>query len=283
MDYQCIICQQRALNDRLEKLNVSAKVRKNLNRQFNLYMAESGNTVSAPVGAREISRLIKNQTLLSDPYAKEKRIINDYMMDLFPVLEKDIESSPNRFNKALRLAIAGNIIDNIANPDFNINATINHVLSNDFRIDHSSALFDRIQKAKMILYLGDNAGEIVLDKLFIKTINHPAVIYAVRGAEVINDATLSDAEAVGMKEVASLISNGSDAPSTILDDVSEEFIYLFNKADLIISKGQGNFEGLLNDNSGKIFFLFMVKCKVIGDIINAEVGDFVVMNKVILK
>jgi uncharacterized protein with ATP-grasp and redox domains len=132
--------------------------------------------------------------------------------------------------------------------------------------------------AKNILYLGDNAGEIVMDKLFLETIKHQNVYYAVRGMPVINDVTIEDAKYVGIDKFAKIISNGYDSPSTILDKCSEEFINIYNKADLIISKGQGNLEGLINVKNEKIFFLLMVKCGVIGDELGVKKGDFVVYN-----
>jgi damage-control phosphatase, subfamily I len=110
----------------------------------------------------------------------------------------------------------------------------------------SSELKEALSTAKTVLYLGDNAGEIVLDKLFIETLMHPNLYLAVRGAPVINDATLDDAQYVGIDTVADVISNGYDAPSTIVDGCSPQFQELFNKADVIISKGQGNLEGLLD-------------------------------------
>jgi len=198
-------------------------------------------------------------------------------LKLYPELKKEVEISENPFDKALRLSIAGNIIDVVASPDFNIRRTINHVLASEFRIDHSKKLFDEIKKAKTILYLGDNAGEIVLDKLFIEAIDHPNIYFAVRGAPVLNDVTIKDALIVGMNEKAKVISNGSDFPSTLINRTSHKFREVYNHADLIISKGQGNLEGLLNEKSKNIFFLFMVKCETIGKLIGAGKGDFVVV------
>ena len=119
------------------------------------------------------------------------------------------------------------------------------LLNSEFAIDHSKQLKKAIEKAETVLYLGDNAGEIVFDKLFIETIKHPNLTYVVRGGPVINDATMEDAEYIGMKDIANVISSGYDAPSTILNKSSKEFQKYFQKADLIISKGQGNLEGLL--------------------------------------
>jgi hypothetical protein len=116
----------------------------------------------------------------------------------------------------------------------------------------------------------------VFDKLFIETMMHPNLIYAVRGAPVINDATMDDAKYVGIDRVADVISNGYDAPSTILEHCSDEFMKVFNRADVIISKGQGNLEGLLGQTTKAVYFLLMVKCEVIADALGVRKGDFVV-------
>lgn len=187
--------------------------------------------------------------------------------------------SENPIDFALRLAIAGNIIDYGANDTFNISGTIDHVLKSDFAINDAVLLKRKIKESKKILYIGDNAGEIVLDKLFIETMMHNNVTYAVKGSPVMNDATMQDAIDVGMDWVADIVSNDYDAPSTILSQCSQEFLNTFDEADLIISKGQGNLEGLLEENNPKIFFLLMIKCDVIAEILKVKKGDFVVYNQ----
>jgi uncharacterized protein with ATP-grasp and redox domains len=131
-------------------------------------------------------------------------------------------------------------------------------------------------KAKNILFLGDNAGEIVMDKIFLQIINHPNLTYAVRGDYILNDATLEDAKNIGIHKYAKLISNGDNAPSTILERTSAEFQQAFQDADLILSKGQGNFEGLMDTKDDRIFFLLMAKCAVIATKLNVALKDIVV-------
>ncbi len=117
-------------------------------------------------------------------------------------------------------------------------------------------------RAGRILYLADNAGEIVFDRLLVEALAPQRVTLAVRGTPVLNDATAADARAVGLTEICEVIDNGSDAPGTVLEDCSREFRQRFSTADLIIAKGQGNFE-TLSEAPGNIFFLFKVKCPVI--------------------
>lgn len=277
MNYQCIFCHTKAFEDKVSEAPLDDNEKKLLVQKFYNYISNFGFIKSAPEAASDVYRLLRDSTNIQDPFKEEKDFINKYLMELYPQFKRDVESAKDPFNLALRLAIAGNIIDNVASPDYNINRTINHVLSSDFRIDHATFLYEEIHKANTILYLGDNAGEIVLDKLFIETIGHPNIYFAVRGIPVINDVTLKDADSAEMHNVAKVISNGSDAPSTIIDKVSEDFLEIYYKADLIISKGQGNLEGLINEKSKNIFFLFMVKCEVIAKLIGADKGDFVVV------
>ena len=129
-----------------------------------------------------------------------------------------------------------------------------------------------------MLYIGDNAGEIVFDKFFIREIAHHDLTYSVRGAPVINDATMEDAEYTGMTSLARVISSEYDAPSTILAKSGEEFRKSFEHANVIISKGQGNLEGLIGESDPRIYFLLMVKCEVMAEFMNTEVGSYVVWN-----
>jgi hypothetical protein len=145
----------------------------------------------------------------------------------------------------------------------------------------TAELKNEISKAKSVLYLGDNCGEIVFDKLFIETMKHQNITFVVRGAPVINDVTLEDANQVGMDNICRVISNGFDAPSTLIELCSDEFAAEYNNADLIISKGQGNFEGLMESTHPNIFFLLIAKCDPIAKLLGVNKNDMVV-SKLIL-
>jgi len=283
MNYQCRCCHIKAFEDKVQGIPFSKESKHSLIKAFYTYMSDHGLSKSSPEAARDIQAMIRQASHLTDPYKKEKELINKDLLNLYPELKKKVEQSKNPLDEALRLSIAGNIIDSVASPDYNIQSTINYVLSSEFKIDHSDSLFREMKEAKSILYLGDNAGEIVLDKLFIETLGYSNIIYAVRGAPVLNDATIIDAEQVGINESARVISNGTDAPSTLMDRVSEEFRLVYDSADIIISKGQGNLEGLIHEKSKNIYFLLMVKCNVIGEIIGAAKGDFVVVKNATIQ
>jgi hypothetical protein len=136
-------------------------------------------------------------------------------------------------------------------------------------------LRESIDSAKNILYLGDNCGEIVFDRLLIEQLPLDKVTFVVRGGPIINDATMGDARETGMTELVNVIDNGSNIPGTVLEKCSKEFRECFVDADLIIAKGQGNYE-TLSSCEKNIFFLLQAKCPVISGHIGCEQGSFIV-------
>jgi|WetSurMetagenome_2_1015567.scaffolds.fasta_scaffold123786_3 damage-control phosphatase, subfamily I len=281
-DYRCFFCFARTFERLLEKEGLTREEKNIFTRKMvELYDNECDN-FSAPVLSRELHIILNQMTKEEDSYSEIKKKSNDHIISLYPELKQRIQNSVDPFNTALRLAIAGNIMDYAISENFNVEATIKTALITDFAIDHSHELQQALLNADSVLYLGDNAGEIVFDKLFIEQINHPDIYFAVRGAAISNDATLDDGKYVGIDVVANLISNGYDAPSTIIDKCSDEFKEVFNKADVIISKGQGNLEGLLPLNDNRIFFLTMAKCDVIADFLKVPKNSSVIFNSALL-
>jgi len=276
MDYRCYPCLAKAFTKLIEEHNISEDKSENLTREFFAHISSAPDGLIAPEVARMSQYKIKEILEVNDPYKEIKEKSNQYLLDKYDGFKDLIETSDNKFDTAVRLAIAGNIIDYAANPEFDLDGTIDKVLKDTFAINDSLILKEEISKAKNILYLADNAGEIVMDKLFIESLNHPNITYVVRHAPVINDVTLEDVKQTKIDSFTKVITNGYDAPSTVLQKVSEEFKEAYKNADLIISKGQGNYEGLLNVKDNRIFFLMMVKCDVIGDRLNVNKGSFVV-------
>jgi uncharacterized protein with ATP-grasp and redox domains len=125
----------------------------------------------------------------------------------------------------------------------------------------------------MILYLADNAGETVLDRILIETLDKP-VTYAVKSFPIINDALFEDAIAAGIDQVAAIRQTGSNCPGTVLHTCTDEFFRYYEEADLVLSKGQGNYEALSDENRS-IFFLLKVKCKLVSRQLEAPLGSLV--------
>lgn len=283
MDKECKKCLKKSFIRLIKKYPMDECVQKKLVKEMELYISKLNSNIATPEIARTLYEIFTETTNIPDPFKKEKKKSNDIVLNQYNDYKKLIQESEDPFNTALKLAIAGNIIDFVACPDnyedtqYYLKRTIEKVLSSGLAIDNLSKLKERIGKAKCILVLGDNCGEIVFDKLFISMLHHNNIHYAVRGFPILNDVTLEDAYYIGINSYANVISNGYNAPSTILSKSSKEFINIFNEADLIISKGQGNYEGLVNCRNQNLFFLMMVKCDVIARKIGANKNECIVL------
>ncbi len=228
-----------------------------------------------PLMALFIGQTVEKITGVSDPYSRVKKKYNDFALELFPLLEK--RAMGPSFDTALRLCIAGNIID------FGTHArvgrqkvldTIDEALVMD--INGDGELFEKAcEKAKNILWIADNAGEIVFDRILLQKLDCRKIIYAVRGGPAQNDATFEDAEYAGLTKMVKVIDTGAAIPGVILDYCSDRFKKAYEKADMIISKGQGNFE-TLEPMDHRIFFLFKAKCQVVADHAGCRLNDMVI-------
>lgn len=214
------------------------------------------------------------QLLGRDPFEGIKSEYNQIALRLYPSLKTTIEKSPDPLWTSTRLAIAGNIIDFGIFTSVDIEGTIRMALDNPLAVDEYSSFRNAIFIADKILYLTDNAGEIVFDRLLIETLISlgKKVKAVVKGSPVINDSTMEDAKESGLTRVCEVIDNGSEAVGTILDWTSSAFQNTFKDAQMVISKGQGNFETLIC-NEKKIFFLFQSKCNVVSEELGLSTGS----------
>ena len=273
--YDCIPCAIGSLITLFEKGVVPQQQQADTMRALLQYLSQINFNGSPPILGKEMHRVIRNVLHDPDPYYQIKKQFNALLLQHYEKLKSEVDAAADPFQAALRLAIAGNIIDYGANRSFDIDETLHKAKTVQFAVDHSLQLKQALNMAQTLLYLGDNAGEIVLDRILIETIKHPHVYFAVRESPIINDATMEDAQQVGMDKVATVISNGDDAPGTVLSHTSPEFRKIFEQADLIISKGQGNFEGLSSCRKN-IYFLLMAKCHHVAHHLGVSKGDFVV-------
>jgi len=235
---------------------------------------------SPPEIGRIVYKTTSEVTGVEDPFEDIKKKCNKKALAVYPKLKEKVAYSKDKLLTALELAALGNAIDlgKYALSDSE-EETSNILKISDILNIQNQSIFDyeKFKKAldstDQILYLADNAGETVFDRILIEELDKE-VIFAVRDKPIINDALLEDAKFCGIDKIARVISSGSDAPGTILNLCSKDFLDIFKKADLIISKGQGNFESLENENA-PIFFLFKVKCPVVANYIGSKVGEIV--------
>ncbi|MFC1482907.1 DUF89 domain-containing protein [Candidatus Margulisiibacteriota bacterium] len=220
---------------------------------------------------------VKEITGNDDPYKELKFKNTEKGLELLPVLKKKVEQSDDPIVSAIKISIAGNAIDYGINHGFDIDHEIEHVFDSKFAINDYEIFKEAIQKTDKILFIGDNAGESVFDKLLIEELNKKT-IFIVREKPIINDVTYEDAVHAGIDTVAEIVSSGSTAPGTIIDNCTKEFQDLFYNAKLIISKGQGNFE-TLEEESKPIVFMLKAKCKVVADYLKVNLGDNILLAK----
>ena len=220
-----------------------------------------------------IYQKVREITGVKDPYKKIKESNINEALALYPKLKQVVNNSKNRLLTAIRIAIAGNVIDFGVGKEFNILEDVEKILDQEFAIFDFEGFKYQLKNATSILYLGDNAGESVFDKILIEELNKP-VTYVVRDLPVINDVTIEDAISSGLDDVAEIITSGSSAPGTILNLCNDVFLERFNNADMVISKGQGNYEGLSNVDRS-VFFLLKVKCHVIANNLMVKENDIV--------
>jgi uncharacterized protein with ATP-grasp and redox domains len=274
----CVPCFLRQALEAARFMTDDPAVHEQILRQVLRSSADMDLRQSPPVMARTFYNWLSELAGVEDVYGPAKDRFNQLALELAPELRKKIREAPDPLIAAVRSAIAGNVID------FGINGGITEA---DLHLAMSQALSEPLAgdveqfrealgRAESILYLADNAGEIVFDRLLIEHLPVAKVVVGVRGRPIINDATRSDAHAAGLDEIVRVIDNGSAVPGTALDLCSEDFRDQFSRSDLIIAKGQGNFE-TLSDVAAPIFFLFKVKCSVIASHVGLPLGSHVLL------
>ena len=273
MTLDCIPCFVRQTLDAARAITTDPQAQERIMRDTLGWINQMGLAQSPPVLAQMIHRRLREIGQEEDPYREAKARHNAMALDLLPELRTEIAASSEPLEAATRLAIAGNVIDmgmkSMVDED-DVRASIQLALKEPF-IGEWNEFRRTLQEANNVLYLADNAGEIAFDLLLIERIGPQRVTVAVRGGPIMNDATLADAQAIGLHGIVEIIENGSDAPGTLLDDCTPEFRQRFADADMIIAKGQGNFESLSHQGHD-VFFLFKVKCPVIARHVDLPIG-----------
>jgi len=231
-----------------------------------------------PEIAQQSYQLLYQITGNSDPFHQAKVEANRAALALYPHLKEVVANSEDPLLTACKLAIAGNSIDLAPSFDqVDMDEVVETALASLLAINDYHKFRTSINNSRRILYLGDNAGEIVFDRVLIEELHQVKELeidFVVRERPIINDATLDDAIATGMDKVARIVPSGSDAPATILSQCSSEMLKLYYSADIIIAKGQGNYESLEGE-PGNIFFLLRAKCAVVAELLGVNVGDAV--------
>ena len=264
-ELECIPCLVRQAKEMAAMTAEEDSERMRIVRECLAFMSKTDLEKSPPEIMQGIGELVKELTGVPDPYADIKTAHTETALAMLPEMDRIVDEAEDKFVAGLRLAIAGNIIDLGARTevaDEDITNTLHESIHLPLRGTDPQILKNQIQAADKILYLADNAGESVFDRKFLEQFPGNRTTVAVRGAPALNDVTIRDARRAGLHEVATLVSNGSGAPATVLSDCSTEFAEEFKGADVIIAKGQGNYESL-SSTDANVFFLFRVKCSLV--------------------
>ncbi len=273
----CFPCFLRQTLDAVRSVTDDEKIHEKVLRQVLELVHRIDASRTPPEIGQQIHRLIRRMTGNADPYRQRKHDSNLLAMKLYPQLKARIRGSKNPLETAVRLAIAGNVID------FGIYASlgerdvieaVDNALADGWDTGRLEEFAQAVSSAEEILYIGDNAGEVVFDRLLIEKLPCERVTFAVKGSPVINDVTMEDVEMTGLTDLVKVVDNGSDAPGTILDDCSVRFREHFERSDLIIAKGQGNYESL-SETGKDVFFILKAKCPVIAADLGCDIGQMV--------
>ena len=223
-----------------------------------------------------IHRMLREETGV-DPYLSVKEAYNRIALERLPAVRRMAAAYSDRLEGSVRIAIAGNVIDFGIYESIDLDRSIEESFKLPLATESYRAFAGRVAAVQRILYLCDNAGEIVFDRVLLETLHDMGkdVTAAVKGSPVINDATREDARAAGLQDSAKVIDNGSDGIGTLLETCSEEFLDLYRSVDMVICKGQANYETLAQEKDRRLFFLFKVKCPVVASFLQKPDGDIV--------
>jgi len=243
------------------------------------FLAEAPYDAPPPLLAKDLYARLCELAATGDPYASVKAHSNELIQALLPKLAERVKASCDPFRSWVKLALAGNVIDFGADSTFDLQETIERWMNQDPEVDDIDLLRERLRVPARVLYLADNAGELALDGAFIEhELAGHTVTLAVRGGPIINDATEADARQLGIERIARILSPREAVPGIDLSSAGDELRRAWAEADLVVSKGQGNFETLEEHADDRVFFLFMVKCPVVarwtGRALGAGVAGF---------
>ncbi|WP_424353882.1 damage-control phosphatase ARMT1 family protein [Methanobacterium sp. MBAC-LM] len=280
--YECAPCFLRQAKEALDLATDNQSLKMKIMEELVgvVYNDFHKGAVSNVVGTR-IHRIIKDRTGNEDPYLLEKRKGNEIALKFLPRIKK-ILNGRNGLEIYIKAAITGNLIDfGALGVNFDVEKAICKNMEKEITLNQIDELENELKSAKNVLYLADNSGEIVFDKLLIEKLKDydVDVTVALKEKPILNDACIEDAVQIGLDEVAKLVSTGTDSIGILYADISEEFKKIFEEADLVISKGLGNYEGITEMELGNkpVFCLFNVKCNAVAKSVGANVGDNVVL------
>ncbi len=278
---QCIPCLVNQGLNAVKKLGLGEEKEKEIAIKAIKFLSSFERIDKSPAYyAYFVQRIVKEVAGTEDPFKDQKKMANKKALEVLPALEEMLSGAEDPLSFALKVSAAGNSVDFAVKGEVKLEEVLK-LLNEDFAVWDYEAFKKKLENSKTVLIIGDNAGEIALDKMLVKVLKDMGleVTYAVKGGPILNDATMEDAIEVGMTKLCRVIENGSDKVGTWLEDCSKEFKEVFYSSDVVISKGQANFE-TLSSAEREIFFLLVAKCEPIGKETGSKKGSLVFMRKI---
>jgi len=281
---ECIPCFIKQSLEAARMATDDEKIHEEVLREVMKHLQSISFNDSPPELSREVHEIIRNITRSKDPYKKVKDLSNEKAKNQYPHLKKLVSEADDPLLMAIKLAIVGNVIDFGTSNRFNIEDMIEKAVKKDFEDNAYPQFKKSLTSSKTILYLADNTGEIFFDKLLIEELvkREKKVTYVVKANSIINDATTEDAEFAEIDKIATIMKGDAgqtrSTPGMVLSYASKEFYDIFESSDMVVSKGQGNYEGL-SDVDRNVFFMLVVKCPLVARDIGGEMARLILKGK----
>ena len=273
---ECIINQSVKVSD---AINAEPSLKKELTSTVEVMSKDFSFSQNPPEIASYVYEKMSEIANKEDLYDEVKKNSTIKALSFVPLLKDKLLSSPDKLLTATKIAVAGNVIDLAAAVEFDLEEELTKIFDTDFSHNDFDAFKDSLEVAKRVVVLGDNVGEHIFDYMFIETLDelYPKIEfhYFVRGNPIINDVTIVEAKEAGFDRLCSLVDSGVNTPGFAYSRATKEAQELFDSADLVISKGMGNYECLSPSHRDRICFLLKVKCDVVANSLGRELGDIV--------
>ena len=274
---ECLVCSQRQAIEAARRVAVDETLTWEILSAVGRAMFDLPETTTPAAATSIAHRIVRRMTGVADPYREAKARHSAVAVELYPALKALVDRAEDRLLTALKVAVVGNLIDlGVYSDVASITEQVWACLAQDFAIDDYAAFADELGRARRVLFVGDNAGEIGFDRVLIEEIGPERVTFVVRQSPVLNDATYEDAVDVGLDRVVRVITTGDDSAGVDFSRCSAEFLEAYYDADLIVSKGQGNLESL-DDRTEPIYFLLQAKCAAVSRRLGVPLQSLVLM------